>query len=110
MRRETYAWWNTMIEVGSNFLVSIVERAVTPNPLVKASDGSGGIKEKDGAHKWNVAHAVHDNPLVFWGVFRYTPKMCFNDVIAIEKRHFAVWFYPYLDFVNVEDGVRIKEN
>lgn len=28
----THAWWKTMIPVGSNFLVSSVERAVTPKP------------------------------------------------------------------------------
>jgi len=27
-----YAWWKTMIAVGSNFRVSTVERAVTPKP------------------------------------------------------------------------------
>lgn len=28
----THAWWNTMIDVGFNFLVSTVDLAVTPNP------------------------------------------------------------------------------
>lgn len=28
----TYAWWKTMIDVGSSFRVSIVLLAVTPNP------------------------------------------------------------------------------
>lgn len=28
----THAWLKTMMLVGSNFLVSTVERAVTPNP------------------------------------------------------------------------------
>ena len=30
----THAWWKTMIPVGSSFRVSIVDRAVTPNPYI----------------------------------------------------------------------------
>lgn len=33
---------------------------------------------------------------MFWGVFRYPPKVRFQHMVAVEERHLAVRFYPDL--------------
>ena len=47
-------------------------------------------------YQWYVVHAEYDNALMFRSVFRYAAKVRFQDVIAVEKRHFTVWLYPDL--------------
>lgn len=47
----------------------------------------------------NIVHTIHYNALVFWGIFCYSPKMCFEDVVSVEKWHFTIWFYPNLSML-----------
>ena len=89
----TSAWWNTMIPVGSSFLVSNVERAVTPKPWV--SDTSVKMipfqrkcayvvtSAIEDTHQWNIRHAVHHHALMFRCILGDPPQVCFDHMVAI---------------------------
>lgn len=94
--RSTYAWWNTTIAVGSSFLASTVDRAVTPKPCDKVSSRTA-LCGKEGANEGNIVHTKHNNTLVLGRVFRYSPKMCFYDMVSIQEWHFTVRFDPDLE-------------
>lgn len=111
-RRTTHAWLNTTIAVGSSFLVSIVDRAVTPNPLANVSgtfvsfDRIGINRQEQPehlsrtwtpvTHKRNVRHAVDDDSLVFDNVFGRLAEVGLDDVVPVQERHLAVRLDPDL--------------
>jgi hypothetical protein len=72
-----------MIAVGSSLRVSTVDLAVTPKPWYISQLPCSHRNQPRVTHKRCIIHAVDDHALVLWGVFRNSPQMGFDDVIAV---------------------------
>src|SRR5687767_7011188 len=107
-----------MIPVGSSFLVSTVDLAVTPKPfsppvqtaLISATGTLSRYAKQPQAYQRHITHAEHHHALMFRRVFRYPTEMSFDDVIAVKKRELSGWFDPDLrDVVSVNESGKVME-
>lgn len=46
--------------------------------------------------QWRIVHAIDNNTLVFWAVFRPTSNMCLHNITTVQERHFAIRLDPDL--------------
>jgi hypothetical protein len=85
-----------MMAVGSNFRVSMVDRAVTPKPCGDVIRRHDEKDKSQDTHQRRVGHTKNDYTLMLRCILRYTAQMSFDDMVSVQKRHLAVWFYPHL--------------
>jgi hypothetical protein len=119
-----------MIPLGSSFLVSSVDRAVTPNPCIdqhvplwsSRPPSAGGLirgsvrtwrRHANGlwrqssdmravTHQWHIRHVVHHHTLMFWCILRYPTQVSFDDVIPVQEGQLSWLLHPDLSVSNAQ--------
>lgn len=80
--------------VGSSFLASAVDRALTPKPWMRVSEGSR--RDLHSTYQRRITHAQYYHTLVFRAVFAPSSDVRLEHIASIQERHLAVRLDPHL--------------